>query len=159
MGLPLLFLFGGRYCEADAGTSGSAAKCTPTNWDHSWFKAGNVWYTETQRKGSWQQMMMSCQQIESGRSSIATIRSKNERRQIEKSSLSKTKRWIGGVRIAQSLWYWFHYTGQDASIIPIEKFFWEKGGPSSPTAAQVCTKLQENKKCWKDAVCHTVSPA
>jgi len=149
-----------RHLHANiTGDESSPDKCTPNNWNFSWFKAGNVWYTETKCRGSWQQMMMQCTEIEPGRSTIATVRTKEERIQISQSSLTSTKRWIGGVRIAQSLWYWFHYTGQDASIIPIEKFFWAKGGPSSTSTKQVCTKLKSNKKCWSDDLCHTVSPA
>ena len=134
--------------------------CTPNNWNFSWFKAGSVWYTETKCRGSWQQMMMQCTEIEPGRSTIATVRNKDERATIQQSSLTAgTKRWIGGVRIAQSLWYWFHYTGQDASIIPIEKFFWSKGASTSTSTKQVCTKLNGNKKCWGEELCHTVAPA
>lgn len=137
----------------------SEGECAPTNWNHSWFKAGTTWYTETKCKGSWQQMMMQCTEIEPGRSTIASVRTKEERQQIAQSSLSPQKRWIGGVRIAQSLWYWFRYKGQHSSIQPIKKFFWGKHQPSASSSSQVCVKIGENKKCWIDELCHSVATA
>lgn len=134
-------------------------KCFPTNWDFSWFKAGDTWFTETKCKGTWQQMMMVCSQIEPGKSSIATVRSSLERLQIEKSSLAPVKRWIGGVRIAQSLWYWFLYNGHRSDITPINHFFWGKSEPNASSASQVCIKLAENKRFWKDELCHSVNSA
>lgn len=155
------------YC--DGGTHGNSSinvtsvvnsyKCTPTNWSYSWFKAGAAWYTETRCKGSWQQMMMQCAKIEPGRSTIATIRSEFERKRIEQSSLLGDKRWTGGIRIAQNLWYWYKYNGKPAVILPIKKFFWGKDEPSASSASQVCIKLMENKRQWTDELCHSVGTA
>ena len=135
------------------------AKCSPNNWSFSWFKAGNTWFTETKCKGSWQQMMMVCAQIEPGRTSIASVRNEEEQKQIEQSSLLPTKRWIAGVRIAQSLWYWYKYNGRGSSIIPIKQFRWGRNEPSASSASQVCIKLMANKKGWTDELCHSVGTA
>ena len=109
---------------------GAPANCMPTNWNYAWSKVGNVWFTRTRERGDWQTMAEKCQNIEPGRSSMASIRSPAEQRNVV-TNLPDEDWWIGGVRLGGPKWYWASLMKNKMTVTPMQYTNWDLGEPNN----------------------------
>ena len=105
--------------------------CLPTNWDYAWSKVGNVWFARTHERGEWYSMAELCQNIEPGRSSIASVRSPEEQAHIVK-GLPDEAWWLGGIRLGGHKWYWTSMKKYKIMFTPLTYKNWHAGEPSTP---------------------------
>ena len=80
---------------------------TPKNWNYSWTLVGNVWFARLETKRTWPEQMEKCQSLEDGKSSIATIASGVEQREVYYRLARHNTVYIGTFEIGSSgNWYW-----------------------------------------------------
>merc|ERR1712002_1230294 len=78
--------------------------CIPKNWQYSWKRIGQAWFTHTREAGDWTAVSDLCKKIEPGRTSIASVLSPAEHAGIVL-DLPNEDWWIGAVRIGGRRFY------------------------------------------------------
>merc|ERR1712080_489283 len=105
--------------------------CLPKNWSYSWFRVGNTWFTEVTKKVTWSQAVVECTKIEAGRTSLASIETKEEQDAVFKSDIVDTWHWIAGAKfLPLQKWFWYKHNGEVSLLKPISASFWDANEPS-----------------------------
>ena len=80
-------------------------ECVPRNWRYAWSREGNAWFTRARGHGDFDSMMEACKEIEPGRTTLASILTMREQRNVVL-DLPDGGWWLGGVRIGWKRWHW-----------------------------------------------------
>ena len=75
-------------------------------------------------------MAEQCKGVETGRTSLATIRNVREKNHILSADFPDGETWTGGVRLAGDLWFWYKENGKGKILTDISPTFWGEGRPS-----------------------------
>ena len=129
-------------------------KCIPkTLYEYPWKNINNnVWYLGILVPNTWNQIVDLCSRIEYGRSTIATIRTETELKNLQLNMQSRGHWWIGGIRLALPIWYWLKYKGKQESLEPIRQFFWRQDEPNQVVRIKKCLVFL-GREGWSDRFC------
>ena len=136
--------------------------CNPSNWKHTWTRSGSVWYTHIKKPGDWKSMEQQCKAIESGRTSLASIRSIKEKNHIVSADFADGEIWTGGGRISDNLWFWYNDNGKRKTLTDISPTFWSPGRPrTGGPGDELCIGLYnfDGNGTWFNAPCESKKPA
>ena len=146
------------------GTSSWASniQCVPTNWNYSWRFNDGTWYTRTHHLGNWNDAVNECKNIERSRTSIASIRTKNEQRFIERERI-EVDHWVGGIQLGYKRWVWFTDKDFSMSVTPMGYTNWYTNRPDYPTGSY-CMAIESSNTgykpfTWNDYKCYLTSKA
>ena len=130
-------------------------ECMPHNWEHAWARVGGVWYTFIEGPGTWQEMEKACRTIESGKSSLATMRNAEEQKHF--ADMARKEHvdyvWIGGARVALDWFFWYKDNGNSVKLERMPVTYWNSGEPSNTNNEEDCIQMYKNGR-WNDELCH-----
>ena len=135
--------------------------CVPTNWNYSWTKVGNVWFTRSKQVGTWDQMITVCEGIENGRTNMAAVNTDEEKKHLVSTFQPKTGYWwwISGSRIGATKWFWYKSIGGKHVINEMKKTFWVSGHPRNYKYNDDCIRMYRYSGEWVDFACIWSLPA
>ena len=136
----------------------SAEECIPQSWSHPWTKVGNTWYTKIAEPAIWDDSVTLCENVERGRTSIASVETEEEKKHLIGTFSSTDHRWwwIGGIRIGSNQWYWYKRVGGKAVISDLRKTYWVSGAPRDQKRNLHCILVEIPDGKWWDANCEYV---
>merc|ERR1711962_434101 len=118
----------------------------------------NVWYTILKTPKTWQEKEKECRGVEPGRTTLASIKSGAEQIHLRNLIKGEQHMWIGGVRVAENMIYWYKNKGASIQLETLNVKFFHKNEPCC--IEQTCLQMYSDMNGeWDDDFCHNHKPA